>query len=189
MKTLQKLIFKEWFLYFFRSICVLFFLISTTSLISGFLRGSVEPKEVLLNFFFNTPFYLTQIFPISCLSASVLSVNKLKNSNELVALFSLTFTKNKYLTTLFAASCIISFLQLNITSYIQPYMKKQSIKTLKSSYKKFSNLKEAGLKFSTIDSGRIWYKNNNYFVAIDFINKKKKNLLMLIYTILIKKIT
>lgn len=173
---LKKLILKEWFRFFISSVAVLFLLLTVANLISGFLRGNVTPTEVLFNYLIEIPGFLLKIFPVSCLTASLFSINKLKNRNELTAIFASGFSSKKYFITLIQASAVVAVLQLFIGGFVQPMTRSYRDTLITNSDNKFRNLKAKGLRTSTIGSGKIWFKSGNYFFSFSSFDKKKDTL-------------
>ncbi len=176
MTTIKRLIFKEWFKAFFASVIVLATLVTVADLISGFLRGSVTATQVILNHIVEYPAYLAQIFPVGCLIASLFSINKLKNRNELTAIFASGFTRKKFIFTIFQASLIIAILQFTTSAYIQPYFKQYRHQLLGDAQERFSNLEGQGLKASTIGTGKVWFKSGDYFASFAQYDRNTKTL-------------
>ncbi len=169
---LKKLILKEWYRFFLSSVIVLFLLLTVANLISGFLRGNVTPVEVLLNYLIEIPGFLLKIFPVSCLTASLFSINKLKNRNELTAIFASGFSAKKYFVTLIQASAVVAIVQLFIGGFVQPMTRSYRDNLIENSDNKFRNLKAKGLRTSTIGTGKIWFKSGNYFFSFSSFDKK-----------------
>ncbi|WP_417336987.1 LptF/LptG family permease [Halobacteriovorax marinus] len=176
MGILRKLILKEWFKFFAGSVIALFLLVSVANLISGFLRGNVTATEVMINHFIEIPGYLNKIFPVSCLMASLFSINKLKTRSELTAIFAAGYSRKNYIIDLIFASLIVTIVQFMMTSYISPFFKSQRENLISESTHKFSNLKSQGLRSSTIGSGKMWYRSDDYFIAFTNYNQIKKEL-------------
>lgn len=170
---LKKLILKEWFRFFISSVAVLFLLLTVGNLINGFLRGNVTPTEVILNYFIEIPGFLLKIFPISCLTASLFSINKLKNRNELTAIFASGFSTKKYFITLIQASSLVALLQLFVGGVVQPLTHSIRSDLIEDSDSKFRNLRAKGLKTSTIGTGKIWFKSGDYFFSFSTFNKRE----------------
>lgn len=176
MGIIRKLILKEWFRFFFGSVIGLFLLVSVANLISGFLRGNVTATEVMINHFIEIPGYLNKIFPVSCLMASLFSINKLKTRSELTAIFASGYSRKNYIIDLVLASFLVTLIQFSMSSYISPFFKSQRENLISESTHKFKNLKSQGLKSSTIGSGKMWYKSDDYFISFTNYNQIKKEL-------------
>lgn len=173
---LKNLIVKEWFRFFFGSTIGLLLLITVANLISGFLRSNVTPVEVILNFIIELPKFFSMILPISCLIASIFSVNKLKDRNELTVIFASGFSRKDYILTILTCSLMVAFLQVVIVGYLDPVFKQNRDLLIPEGQSKFKNLKSAGLKASTIGSGKMWFKNENRFYSFDAYDAAKKTM-------------
>ncbi|MBT3235011.1 MAG: YjgP/YjgQ family permease [Bdellovibrionales bacterium] len=175
----KKLILKEWFRFFILSFIFLLLILTVAKLITGFLRSNVDHIEVLINYLIEMPTSFSRILPISCLVASLFSINKLKTRNELTAIFASGFSRKNYLITIFQASLIVALISLLNSSYLDPFVKKHRFSLLPDGASKFRNLKNVGLKASTIGSGRMWFKSHDYFfsfAAFDRINNRIQNI-------------
>ena len=176
MSIIQKLIIKEWLRFLFGSFTVLLVLISAANLISGFMRGNVTPIEVFYNYLIELPAWLNKIFPISCMCASVFSLNKLINRNELTAIFAGGFTRRQFITTLVVISSLIALLQFFIAGHLMPYAQKQRDRLIVDSGRKFRNLQSKGLKASTIGTGKTWFRSENYFFHFSTFDPSKNTI-------------
>lgn len=175
MRVLRKLIVTEWIRFWFASLISLFLLLSTGNLVNGFMRTNVETFEILMNYFIQTPSFLIQVLPVSCLIASLFSINKLKNRNELTAIFASGFSRQSFIGTLINISLGVCLLQFLISAFINPYMSSKKTDLLAGSLSKFRNLKSKGLT-STISSGEIWYKSGNYYFSFSHFNNDDKSI-------------
>ncbi|MBT3585544.1 MAG: YjgP/YjgQ family permease [Halobacteriovoraceae bacterium] len=171
MYILKRLIIREWYRFFFSGIVILFLLVAIANLISGFLRDNVTGSEVILNFLLESPKYINQILPVACLVASLFCINKLKNRNELTAIFAAGYSRKKFLLNIVQASLFIAAFQFILSAYIKPYAKGKRGTLIDNYESKFRNLKSKGLKASTIGSGKIWYKSASYYFSFSTFDK------------------
>jgi lipopolysaccharide export system permease protein len=176
MIIIRKLIINEWIRFFLAAVSLLLMLLSVGNLISGFLRGNVSHSEVLLNYLINVPDFLTQVIPISCLVASLFSINKLKNRNELTAIFASGYSRQSFVIDLIIVSSVIALFQFTMSAYIAPIVKSKRFDLLESSVSKFRNLKSQGLSSSTIGSGKIWYKSDTYYFSFTHFTPRDNTL-------------
>lgn len=174
MKRIRLLILAEWFRFFIAATFILVMLLTIANVISGFLRGNVSSAEVLYNHLIILPSSAIRILPVSCLVASLFSINKLKSRNELTAIFAAGFSRVKFFTTIFEASLIVSIFLFLILGFLDPYARKYRHLLIENSGQKFRNLKSQGLFSSTLDSGKIWYRTNEYFFSFKSYDAKKK---------------
>lgn len=176
MTLLKRFIFSEWMKVFGAACILLFLLLSVANLISGFLRGNVSASDILMNHLLEVPGSLNRIFPIGCLIASLFSINKLKNRNELTAIFASGFSRKDFIFIIIQASLIVAVLQFFITGFIDPFAKRNKNLLIQDSEAKFRNLKSRGLKASTIGSGRLWYKSEGYYFSFAKYDKNTQSL-------------
>lgn len=172
MSLIKQLIYKEWSRSFLGAALVLFVIITAADLIDGLLRDSVTFWSVCLNYIVALPDHLMKIFPVSCLMASIFSVNKLKNRSELTAIFASGFSRKQFLMTIGQCACIVAFAQFLLGGHIGPFLKRHR-HDLVPNAEKFKNLKSKGLSASTISSGKIWFKGDQYYFAFSSFDKNK----------------
>ena len=176
--TIYKYLVKEWFRFFVITFAVLFLLLSTGNLVGGLLKTHVTPVEAILNHLLETPGKMRLLVPISCLVASLFCINKIKIQNELVAIFASGYSRRNFILSFTAISCLVAIVQFFIASYVDPMVKSKRSLIMKDGHSKFKNLKEQGLKTSTIASGKIWYKSKNYFFSFSTFDEQKKTINM-----------
>jgi lipopolysaccharide export system permease protein len=176
MTTLRSLILKEWFKFFIGAFLILVLLISVAELISGFLRSNVTPIEVIFNHFLELPDKMKLIMPVGCLVASLFSINKLKNRNELTAIFAGGYSRKKFMLDITLATFVVSFSQLFISSFLEPFAISKKDYLIQDGQSKFKNLRSKGLMASTIGSGKMWFKSENYFFSFSTFNKSENRL-------------
>ncbi len=170
---IKRLIFREWFRVFFGASFVLFLLVTVANLISGFLRTTVTTQEVIFGYLLEIPEFLNMILPIACLVASMFSVHKLKNRNELTAIFATGYSRRQLVTDIFTASLLIAVLQFFISSYVDPYTKRNRYQLFEDGNERLRAFKSQGLKASTIGSGKVWYKSGQYFFSFIAFDKSR----------------
>ncbi len=195
MSIFTKLIFKDWIRFFLASMVVLLLLVSMGNLIAGMLRGSVTATEVFLNYFIEIPDLILKIIPISCLVSSLFTVNKLKNRNELIAMFASGMSRFKFISTIAIISSVIAGFEFSLGAYIKPFIQSKKSILLPESLNKFDNLKGQGLNANAVLTGKAWFKGENYFCAFSTYDKEKltlNNVLLMYFDnnyLLEKKIT
>lgn len=176
MKKIKLLVITEWFRFFFAATFILVMLLTVANMISGFLRGNVSSLDVLYNHLIILPSSANRILPVSCLVASLFSINKLKSRNELTAIFASGFTRLKFFSAIFESSLIVALTLFLILGFLDPYARKYRHLLIDNSGKKFRNLKSKGLFSSTLDSGKIWFRTNEYFFSFKSYNEKYKEI-------------
>lgn len=181
--------------FFIGSLITVILLMTISNFISGFMQDNVTPYEVIINHIFRMPGQFSKIVPIAVLIASLFTVNKLINSNELTALFSLGLTRVRFFTTVLGCASIIAIFQFIMTGYIQPLAHSKGQEILDDASNKFKNLNSKGIKAKTSLTGKTWYKSEHYFFSFYIYDSKKHKLFDASYYYidqkesLIKKIT
>jgi len=170
--SLRNLILKEWFRFFLGAFLALTLLITIAELITGFLRHNVTAMEVILNHFVEITDKFKLITPVSCLMASLFAINKLKNRNELTAIFAAGYSRKKFFLDVATGALVIASLQFMVAGFFEPFAKSKKDFLIKDGQHKFKNLKSQGLMASTIESGRLWFKSNNYYFSFSSFDKK-----------------
>lgn len=173
---LQKLILKRWYKSFIGATVILLLLLTAANLISGLLRGNVTTREVFLNYLLELPISFNRILPTACLVASLFSLHKLRQHNELTAIFASGFSRFKFSLIIVLAATWVALAQLIIAAYCSPLLKAQRKVFMPGGEAKFRHLKSKGLRANTIGSGKIWYKGTHYFFSFLNYNRAKKTL-------------
>ncbi len=176
MSIFRKLIVKTWLQSFLGALFTLLLLITIGNLLGGLLRNNVTPYEVLINHFVQLFDYLQKLFPISGLIASLFALNHLINRNELTALFSLGLSRIKFIETIFFLSLIMAIIQLGLTGFIQPMVINKGRDLLQGSSRKFRNLDKQGIRASTLNTGKTWFRNSKYFFSFETYDPVRQTL-------------
>ncbi len=151
----------------------MFLIITVANLLNGLLRDSVAFKSVFFSYIIELPDNLMKVFPVSCLMASLFMVNKLKNRNELTAIFASGFSRKDFLAVICLAGLGVAGLQFSMGAYVGPYIKRHR-QVLVPDMERFKNLKSKGLSASTISSGKVWFKGTHYYFAFSTFDKTAK---------------
>lgn len=173
MSLIKKLILKQWFSYFLGALVMFTVLISVGNIVSGLLRSNVSAKDVLFNHLIDFPNSLKMIFPISSLVATLFSLSKLQNTNQLSAIFSSGYSRLKFTQDLLFCSAISAIFIFAVLGFVRPYLKVKKERLIHQAESKFKNLQEVGLRSSTIGSGKIWFKNDSYFFSFSSYDRQK----------------
>ena len=177
LTVLRKLIWKEWLKSLMVAVLALFLLFSVAELITGFLRMTVTPLEVLTNYLLLLPLTFSKVVPLGCLLASLFSFQRLRSRNELVAIFASGFSRREFIFSVVQISSIIMALQFINLGYLDPWSKQLHREVIVDGEKKFSQAKSKGLLLSMIDSGKIWYRSENYYISYSAYDKNQKVLI------------
>lgn len=125
MSIIKKLILKEWSTYFAGSVFILLMVLSLGHLLSGLLSANKPLQLLLQDLVLEAPTFLIKIFPVSCLIASLFSINKLKDRNELTAIFASGYARSRFIVAICIASSVAGIILFFINAYIVPYSKHQ----------------------------------------------------------------
>lgn len=163
MFKIRKLIIKEWIVFFLGAVFILAMILSLGHILTGLLKASNELRAILYDLVLEMPSFLIKIFPVSCLVASLFSINKLKNRNELTAIFASGFSRRQFIISIGAIGFLVGVILFFINGYLVPYTKHQQ--SLISASNTSNNSKPNTVSINALKSGRIWFKGLNYFFS------------------------
>ena len=166
-KTIYKYIFYEFTRYFTTTLFALSLIVWTVQAVN-FLDLVTEDGHALTIYFLYSLLSLSKVFtkliPFSFLIATVLTISKLEKDNELIALWTSGVKKISIVNHLVRVSLLIMFLQLILTTTLNPTLLNLSRSLLKNSELKFVSSMFMEKKFNdTVDGLTI------------FVDKKNKN--------------
>ena len=165
MFTIRKLILKEWLTFFLGSVFILAMVLSLGHILTGLLKATNELNSILLDLVLEMPTFLIKIFPVSCLVASLFSINKLKSRNELTAIFASGFSRRNFIISIGVIGAIIGLTLFFINGYLVPYTKHQQ-STLGDTHPAIAKkAKNSTVSINALKSGKIWFKGQDYFFA------------------------
>jgi lipopolysaccharide export system permease protein len=165
MFTIRKLILKEWLTFFLGAVFILAMVLSLGHILTGLLKATNEIKSILLDLVLEFPNFLVKIFPVSCLVASLFSINKLKSRNELTAIFASGFSRRQFIISIAFIGGFIGILLFFINGYLVPYTKHQQ-STLSDTHPAIaSKAKTSSVSINALKSGKIWFKGQDYFFS------------------------
>ena len=157
MSIIRKIIIKEWLTFFISATIVLLFILSLGNILTNLLKANSTIHQVVLTLAFEIPTFLVKIFPVSCLIASLFSLNKLKNRNELTAIFAAGFSRIKFIITIASLGIFVGIILFYVNAYLVPYSKHQS-------YLMANQGNEGSITANAVNGGRVWFKGKNYFI-------------------------
>ncbi|MDO9182654.1 MAG: LptF/LptG family permease [Bacteriovorax sp.] len=178
MSNLTKLILKEWLRFFLGSSLVLLMVLSLGHVLNSLLKDSADFKTIYETLILELPSFLIKIFPVSCLIASLFSINKLKNRNELTAIFASGFSRLKFIFTIGSIGAIVGVLLFFINAYLVPYTKhhQESLKNISSTDTGNAAAKKTSVSINALNSGKIWFKGQDYFFSYSSFDRKTNTL-------------
>lgn len=165
MSKIRKLILKEWLIFFIGSVFILLMVLSLGHILTGLMKASNELKTIFVDLLLEIPNFLIKIFPVACLIASLFSINKLKNRNELTAIFASGFSRRQFVLTIGTTGALVGVLLFFINGYLVPYTKNQQ-SMLADTHPSIANkAKTSTVSINALKSGRIWFKGQDYFFS------------------------
>ena len=175
MFTIRKLILKEWLTFFLGSVFILLMVLSLGQVLTGLLKATNEMRTILIDLVLEIPTFLIRIFPVSCLVASLFSINKLKSRNELTAIFASGFSRRQFVLSIGIIGALIGTALFFINGYLVPYTKHQQ--SLMSDNPTISNkAKNSTVSINALRSGRIWFKGQDYFFSYSSFDGTKNTI-------------
>lgn len=174
MKLISRLFIKEWFKALIGSLLALLLLITTADIINAFLMGR-DGARALLEWSFKMPDLTGKMLPVTCLLATLFSLNKLKSHNELIAALAAGFSYGRMTAIIATCSLSMVLLQFSNLGFIEPYansIKRSEIQKSRVSEGKY-------LTRSVIDGGQFWFKSQNYFGTFTTFKKSDNSLINL----------
>ena len=171
-----KVVMKTWLKSFSATFFAMFLLITSGSIVVNLMRSTVTAYEVFIFQLLSFPETLMRILATSCLLGSLLSINQLIKTNQLVAIYSLGFSPRKITQTLsflgMAAACVF-FLT---SGFIKPWGIQQKNRYAPNLGKKFTTLKKEGLITSKATQGKMWLRDGNKIISYVNFNGEKHQL-------------
>ncbi len=165
MFTIRKLILKEWLTFFLGAVFILAMVLSLGHILTGLLKATNELRSIMMDLVLEMPTFLIKIFPVSCLVASLFSINKLKSRNELTAIFASGFSRRQFVICIGAIGALIGLGLFFINGYLVPYTKHQQ-SLLSDTHPRIANkAKTSTVSINALKSGKIWFKGQDYFFS------------------------
>ena len=164
MFTIRKLILKEWLTFFLGAVFILLMVLSLGQILTGLLKATNDFKTILVDLGLEIPTFLIRIFPVSCLVASLFSINKLKSRNELTAIFASGFSRRQFVLCIGIIGAFVGTALFFINAYLVPYTKHQQ--SIMANVPSIANkAKNSAVSINALKSGRIWFKGQDYFFS------------------------
>lgn len=178
MSTINKLIIKEWSRFFFGSVLVLLMVLSLGHVLNSLLSDAGDFRTIFVSLYLETPSFLIKIFPVSCLISSLFSINKLKNRNELTAIFASGFSRRRFIVSIGSIGAIVGVILFFINAYLVPSTKhmQNTIKHGNSKEASGGAIKKSAISINALNSGKIWFKGQAYFFSYSSFDIKTSTL-------------
>lgn len=172
MYLLSRIIVKEWFKSLFGALTVLFLLISIGDIINGFLQN-YEMRRIFFEYVLKLPDLFGKMLPISCLLATLFSINKLKSHSELMGILAGGFSVKNIYSIILVCAFTLSALQFINQAYLLPhanFVKRSEFEKSRKNESRYLARSKIGKE------GLIWYKSNNYFTSFKAFDSKNNTL-------------
>lgn len=178
MSLIKKLVIKEWARFFFGSVLVLLMVLSLGHILNSLLRDAGDFKTIFISLYLEIPSFIIKIFPVSCLIASLFSINKLKNRNELTAIFASGFSRRLFIVSIGAIGAFVGVVLFFINAYLVPLAKHEQdyLKNGRNREATGSALKKSSVSINALNSGKIWFKGQDYFFSYSSFDVKSNTL-------------
>lgn len=178
MSNIKKLILKEWLRFFLGSVLVLLMVLALGHVLNALLKDSSEFKTIVVSLYLEIPTFLIKIFPVSCLIASLFSINKLKNRNELTAIFASGFSRRQFITSIGLIGSLVGVALFFINAYLVPYTKHRQdiLKNGQAREAAGNAFQKTTVSINALNSGKIWFKGQDYFFSYSSFDRKSNTL-------------
>ena len=176
MFTIRKLILKEWLTFFLGSVFILLMVLSLGQILTGLLKATNDLRSILLDLVLEIPTFLIRIFPVSCLVASLFSINKLKSRNELTAIFASGFSRRQFVICIGMIGAFIGLGLFFINGYLVPYTKHQQSTLGDTNPAIAKKAKTSTVSINAMKSGKIWFKGQDYFFSYSSFDGAKNTI-------------
>jgi lipopolysaccharide export system permease protein len=146
--------------------------------LNALLKDAVDFRTIFISLYLEMPSFLVKIFPVSCLIASLFSINKLKNRNELTAIFASGFSRRKFILGIGSIGAVVGIILFFINAYLVP-MAKHEQDVIKNGKKRETEGKafiKSTISINALNSGKIWFKGQDYFFSYSSFDIKSSTL-------------
>lgn len=167
MSKIKILILKEWIRYFIGAVVVLLMVLSLGHILNALLRDAAGFSSIFTSLYLETPSFMIKILPVSCLIASLFSINKLKNRNELTAIFASGYSRLQFVIDISTIGAIVGIFLFYINAFLVPYTKhKQDL--IKNG--------DSNISINAFNSGKIWFKGHDYFFSYSLFDHQTNSI-------------
>lgn len=171
-----KLVILYWTRFFFISLSILSSIFFSSSLLAGFLRRTVTAQEAFWGTVLSYPIYLSKILMATNIMASIFTLLKLRNQNELMALYSLGVSKKTLSGILIFMSVGVGLLEFLNLSFLGPSLQKKKEVLIKNNSSRFTGLEKRGVLTDKDQFGKTWLRSQDYFFTFSFYEKRQVTL-------------
>ena len=176
MSIIKKLILKEWIRFFAGSVVVLLMVLSLGNILNALLKDSSDFKTIFSNLVLEMPTFMIKIFPVSCLIASLFSINKLKNRNELTAIFASGYSRRRFVVDIGTIGALVGVALFFVNAYLVPYTKHRQNEMSITATEISGTIKKTTISINALNSGKIWFKGQDYFFSYSSFDRNSNTL-------------
>ena len=174
---LKRYLAAQWLIPFALSLFFFLLLITISTLVSGMLRSSVTPTQVLINFLFDLPKWISLIIPFACLSATLFCLEFLRSKNELVAVYAAGFSYKNLFFLVGQITIIVALCEFLLTGYVAPSVLGFKIRWLEKTGANFKSNQFSQVGHSLKAGGKIWFKSGNQYFSFLAFDKEKQEII------------
>ncbi|MCB0415926.1 MAG: LPS export ABC transporter permease LptG [Bdellovibrionales bacterium] len=168
LQILDKYVIKIFLLFFVLGLVVFVSIFLAVDFMSNFLQKDVSTLIVLKYYAFQLPTIIYQMFPMASLLATVFTLSTLNKSNELVAMFSLSYSLARVSAPILTTIAILSSVMFWVNDRIIPQFNK------KKNYIYFFEIAKKPNLYSMVKTNKIWYRSDNILFNIKTLNAAEK---------------
>jgi len=148
---------------------VLMLILAIGFILSNMLRPGFTPIVLLRALSYESMTFLVKLVPVSNLIASLFAINGLKNRNELTAIFASGYSRIRFIFIIIFLSLSVASSLFLVNAYLVPWAKhRQEIE--------FNQFEDSSIRINTLNSGRIWFKGQNYFMSYASFDPQSESL-------------
>lgn len=174
MIIFKKLVIYNWLKSFFMATAVLLFIIVLTNIVNALMREIVTFDQALTNLFFEMPIWIKNLFPFSCLLATLFSLEGLKTRNELVALISCGYSSKRVVFDIFQISFLIMAFVLINNFVVLPKFSKMRIEWLRNNIVHIDEKSVGDVDVATSFGDQFWVKTKDAFYSFKHFDKNEQ---------------
>jgi lipopolysaccharide export system permease protein len=164
---IDRYIAKEFLKYFLASLIVFTTLFLAVDMLSRIWELKAESATLWEYFLLGMPKIIYQMTPVSCLLATIFTVNLLSRSNEMTALFSAGMSLARISAPILTVAAFIAVASFFISDkLIPPFTKKQN-------YVYYVEIKKNPSLYYTVKTNKIWYRSKDLIYNIKTFNPEK----------------
>jgi len=160
LTIIDRFIIKLYLTYFIAGLGVFVTIFLAVDFMASFVRYDVAPQILLKYYGYFIPSIIYQMIPVGCLVGTVFTLSTLHKTNELVALFSLGTSLARVSAPILVLVAMISMISFWMSDRVLPKFAQ------KKNYILYVDIKKRPGLYSTVKTGKIWYRSENVLFNI-----------------------